>query len=128
MKGIIPLVLTTIVIPLIAYWWKSRHERHKALLKANEQFRTAFLPSMGELSSPQPDIYSIISRSRGPHEAAILEFRDFLPSGRRRKFDKAVNKYRTLRDSSISTATNDPLVGSKLLATMEELRRFAPPK
>jgi hypothetical protein len=131
-SGLVGIILTAIVIPLVAYLWKahaeSKRRRLDALLRANEQFRSAFLPSMAELSSPEPDIYSIISRSRGPHEVAILEFRAFLPSGRLRKFDKSVNKYRALRDSSMSTTRNDPSVGSKLLATMEELRSFAPPR
>jgi hypothetical protein len=131
-SGLVGIILTAIVIPFIAYLWKawaeSRRRKRDAILKANERFRSAFLQSMAELSSPQSDIYSIISRSLVPHEAAILEFREILSSGERRKFDKAVNRYKALRDSSVSTTRNDPSVGSKLLASMEELRRFAPPK
>ena len=131
-SGFVVVILTAVVIPFVAYcytsWRRAINRKRDTLLEANRQFRSAFLVSMAELNSPQPDIYSIISRSRGPHEAAILEFRAFLPGGSLRKFDKAVNKYRALRDSSMSTTQNDPSAGNKLLAAMEELRRFAPPK
>ncbi|HXR37872.1 MAG TPA: hypothetical protein VN776_02205 [Terracidiphilus sp.] len=140
--GIVAAVVIPVaglIVTIVLFVLGRKRKRIELFNEISARFRAAFSDSVAGLND-EKDAFWIVSKSKIDHDKAIEEFRWHLPAKRVAKFNRAVNEYRSLRDSAEPSffqfvraeATGKPTRDQRpfcveLLAAINKLLDFAKP-
>lgn len=101
--GIVAAVVIPVagfIVTILLFVLGRKRKRIELFNEISARFRAAFSDSIVGLNDCGKDAHFIVSNAKIDHDKAIEEFRWHLPHKRVAEFNRAVNEYRSLRDSA----------------------------
>ncbi|HWG21542.1 MAG TPA: hypothetical protein VG225_13515 [Terracidiphilus sp.] len=100
MVAAVVIPVAGLIVTILVFVLGGRRKRIELSNENSARFRAAFSDSIAGLNDCEKDARFILSNAKIDHDTAIENFRWHLPRKRVAEFNRAVNEYRSLRDSA----------------------------